>query len=212
MVAPQILPSDIWEKEAPAEYDKNTNTIFFRLGYDPDKDCDGWIVHEMIHAHLASINFEDNYNPPIVEYPFNDIERYAFTWQFVYLLEIQRIHFVGDIKNVMPWEFDRFGEHWAKKYFNVAKEKVRNDDEDIPPSSIHGGGRFDSSIDLQLEEKFREIVDNAKKKFLANNSLQSNTDLKQHDKTIAIQTGLGCIWAAIIIATVIIATAVAYTL
>lgn len=212
MVIPQICPSDIWEKDAPAEYDVNTNTIYFRLGYDPNSDCDGWIVHEMIRAYLASINFEDNYNPPIVEYPFNDIERYAFTWQFVYLLEIQRIHFVGDIKNVMPWEFDRFGEHWAKKYFNVAKEKVRNDDEDIPPSSIHGGGRFDSSVDLQLEEKFREIVNNAKKKFLAEYPQWSNKDLMQKDKGSLIQDNHGCIWVATIIAIVVIAIVVAYTL
>ena len=48
-----------WKKEDPTEYDISKDTIRVRSTYDIDNDPEGWIVHERIHAYLASIKFED---------------------------------------------------------------------------------------------------------------------------------------------------------
>lgn len=152
------------QKNDPTTFCPESKTILVRSDYDVQSDPHGWIVHEKIHAYLASINFKDNYNVPLVVYPNNDAERYAYTWQFVYLLEIGRINGLEGIRQIMPWKFKRYGDEWAKRYFYTAQIKSRNDDPDLPPTMIHQGGRLDSSFDLQLEEKFRKLVEEAKAK------------------------------------------------
>lgn len=195
----------------PTFYDIDSKKIYVRPDYDIANDPDGWIVHERIHAYLASIHFEDNYNPPLVVYPFNDVEKYAYTWQFVYLLETGRIESISDIKTFMPWKFYRYGEAWANDYFQRALIKVRNEDPKMPPAMIHGGGRLESNAELQLEEKFREIVDDAKRRILpilsSNVEQKKQTSVKQNDGYRK-----GCVTTLIATAILIIAIAVYYTL
>lgn len=152
------------KKKDPTFYDAESKKIFVRNDYGIDEDVYGWIVHEKVHLYLDSIHFEDNYNPPLIEYPFNEIERHAYTWQFVFLLETMRVRCLDDIKKIMPWKFERYGDEWAKKYFNLANLKMIDDDPNIPPTMIHGGGRLESNAELLLEEVFRDIVEEAKAK------------------------------------------------
>lgn len=196
-----------WKKEDPTEYDISKDTIRVRSTYDIDNDPEGWIVHERIHAYLASIKFEDNNKT----YPFNDVERHAFTWQFVYLLETGRVKSIDNIEFFMPWKFERYGDEWANDYFSRALAKVRNDDPDMPPNIIHGGGRFESCAELQLEEIFREIVDDAKRK----NSLKSFSTVEESSRASVKQndsSGKGCIVVIVLIVILTIALAVYCTL
>ena len=200
-----------WKKEDPTEYDESTDTIFVRSTYDIENDPEGWLVHERIHAYLASIKFEDNYNPPLIEYPFNNVERHAYTWQFVYLLETSRVKSIDNIEFFMPWKFERYGDEWANDYFNKALAKVRNDDPDMPPNIIHGGGRFESCAEQQLEEIFREIVDDAKRK----NSLKSFSTVEENSQASVKQndsSGKGCIVVIVLIVILTISLAVYCTL
>lgn len=207
----KIIDFTQWKKEDPTEYDESTDTIFVRSTYDIENDPEGWLVHERIHAYLASIKFEDNYNPPLIEYPFNNVERHAYTWQFVYLLETSKVKSIGEVELIMPWKFDRYGEAWANDYFKRALIKVRNEDPKMPPTMIHGGGRLESNAELQLEEKFREIVDDAKRRILptlsSNVEQKRQTSVKQHD-----DYRKGCVTTLIATAILIIAIAVYYTL
>jgi len=188
-----------WAKEDPTEYDISKDVIRVRSTYDIDNDPEGWIVHERIHAYLASIKFEDNNKT----YPFNDVERHAFTWQFVYLLETGRVKSIDNIEFFMPWKFERYGDEWANDYFSRALAKVRNDDPDMPPNIIHGGGRFESCAEQQLEEKFRAIVDDAEL-----NILQTAGENGQASVTQKESNGMGCMKAFVVIAILIIALAV----
>ncbi|MBR5412096.1 MAG: hypothetical protein IK114_03505 [Fibrobacter sp.] len=198
----------VWKKLDPTEYDVKTDSINVRSNYDVQKDPDGWIVHEKIHAYLASVHFEDNYNPPLVEYPFNDVERYAFTWQFVFLLETKRIDSISDIEKIMPWKFEKFGDKWANLYFQLARERYINDDPSSHPKMIIQGGAMHPWKDIQLEEMFREIVDNAKQNFsLINLDEDRKSALKENDTS-----DKGCIKIAIIIAIILISIAVYCTL
>jgi len=200
-----------WAKEDPTEYDISKDVIRVRSTYDIENDPEGWIVHERIHSYLASINFNDNYNPPLIEYPLNDVERHAFTWQFVYLLETGRIKTLEDVELFMPWKFERYGEKWANDYFNRAQAKMRNDDPNMPPNMIHGGGWLEPCSELQLEEVFREIVDDAKR----NNSLKSSSTANENRQISVKQndsSGKGCIAAIVVITFIGIALAVYYTL
>ena len=199
----QIKPKKEWDerKDDPTEYDHLSETIFVRGDYDINKD-----VHEKIHAYLDSIHFEDNYNPPLVEYPFNEVERFAYTWQFVYLLETRRIKSVADIKEIMPWKFVRFGEDWAKKYYKNAQVKSS------PSSLFHGGGRFESYAELELEKAFREIVDEAKQKCQPAPTFSKRTNNIKKSLPRKADTNIqGCIIAVIIIA-IIIVIAIIYSL
>ena len=192
-----------WKKEDPTEYDISKDSVRVRSTYDIENDPEGWIVHERIHAYLASIKFEDNDKT----YPFNDVERHAFTWQFVYLLETSRVKSIDNIEFFMPWKFERYGDEWANDYFNKALAKVRNDDPDMPPNLIHGGGRFESCAELQLEENFRAIVDDAKRK----NSLKSFSTVEENSRASVKQndsSGKGCIGVIVLIVILAIALAV----
>ena len=192
-----------WKKEDPTEYDKLTDTISVRSTYDIENDPEGWIVHERIRAYLTSIKFEDDNK----SYPFNDVERHAFTWQFVYLLETGRVKTVDGIELFMPWKFERYGEKWANDYFNRALAKVRNDDPDMPPNMIRGGGRFESCAELQLEENFRAIVDDAKLNIPQTVDENGQTSVTQNESK-----GKGCIVAVVAVVIIIILIAVCYTL
>ena len=188
-----------WKKEDPTEYDISKDKIRVRSTYDIDNDPEGWIVHERIHAYLASIKFEDNNKT----YPFNDVERHAFTWQFVYLLETGRVKSIDNIEFFMPWKFERYGDEWANDYFNKALAKVRNDDPDMPPNMIHGGGRFESCAELQLEENFRAIVDDAKLNIPQTVDENGQKSVPQNESN-----GKGCTTAFVVISILIIALAV----
>ena len=209
VVNPLIKIIDVtqWKKEDPTEYDGLADTIFVRSTYDIENDPEGWLVHERIHAYLASINFEDNDK----SYPFNNVERHAYTWQFVYLLELGWVKTINDIERFMPWKFKRYGEEWANDYFNRAQAKIRNDNPNIPPNMIHGGGKFESCAELQLEEIFREIVDDAKRKISPKSSSRvdekSQTSVEQNNTN-----GKGCIAAIVVVAILTIALAVYCTL
>lgn len=192
-----------WRKKDPTEYDESTDTIFVRSTYDIENDPEGWIVHEQIHAYLASIKFEDNNK----SYPFNDVERHAFTWQFVYLLETGRVKTIEDVEFFMPWKFERYGADWANDYFNRAQVKVRNSNPNMPPNIIHGGGRFESCAEQQLEGIFRAIVDDAKLNIPQTVGENGQTSVTQNESN-----GMGGMKALVVIAILIIALAVYCTL
>ena len=111
----------------------------------------------------------------------------------------------------MPWKFFRYGEAWSNDYFQRALIKGRNEDPKMPPAMIHGGGRLESNAELQLEEKFREIVDDAKRRILpilsSNVEQKRQTSVKQND-----DYRKGCVTTLIATAILIIAIAVYYTL
>lgn len=173
----KIINTNEWfsQKEDPTCYDSENDIIYVRSDYDEKTDPYGWIVHEKIHAYLFSIKFEDNLKPPLVKYPFNESERYAFTWQFVYLLETKQIQSLDNIKLIMPWKFEWHGNEWAKKYFNEAKIKARSDYYDTP-LMIH---LSESNYERQLEDAFRKIVDDAKTFFKKAKSNPQITDTTQ---------------------------------
>lgn len=125
MVTPKIEVSNSWDaqKQDPTEFDAELNVIRVRGDYDADLDLCGWIVHEKVHAYLASINYQDDYNPPVIQYPFNSVERMAYTWQFIYLIKANLALCLGDIKKMMPWKFERFGNKWAEEYWENALGK-----------------------------------------------------------------------------------------
>jgi hypothetical protein len=183
-------------KQDPTFYDNELKTIFVRPDYSKDEDSYGWIVHEKIHAYLASINFKDNYNPPLVEYPYNEVERYAFTWQFVFLLETKKIRSIDDIERIMLWKFDRFGDEWANKYFKDAQTYARDCDPSRPPSTIVLSG---SSLDQQLEDVFRNIVNDAKRKSCAINDFRPKAYATQEKSEVSKQNNLFYLRAVITI-------------
>ena len=177
------------EKQDPAFFDKEMETIFVRPDYDIDEDIGGWIVREQIHAYLDSIHFEDNYNPPLVVCPYNDVEKYACIWQFVYLLEIKRIHSLESLRRVMPWKFQLYGDKWARKYLKEAYLLANlNDDPTMPPNMIVQGGPTQSWEDANLENHFRKIVDDAKKKYYTthNEEMKSTTNSVENGNSFVL--------------------------
>lgn len=163
----QILICDylFWTKQDPTEFDAKSNTIRVRSNYDVELDSCGWLVHERIRALLHDAGFVDDYNPPLIQYPDNAVERMAYTWQFVYLIESRLVKNLNDIKQMMPWKFERYGDEWAKKYWSYAKTIAKDDDPDMPPSMMYEGGRLNPPWGEQrYEESFRCIVEEAKAK------------------------------------------------
>lgn len=65
----------------PTEYDDASQTIRVSSDYDYISDPTGWMRHEVQHHKLIVCNFRDDE----YEYPYNAVEKQAYTEQFKYL-------------------------------------------------------------------------------------------------------------------------------
>ena len=78
-----IIPSEEWgPKKDATQYDADNHIIQIRSDYPWQQDPVGWIVHELVHYN-AKTGWDGDEDHP---YPFNPIERKAYTEQFKYLI------------------------------------------------------------------------------------------------------------------------------
>jgi hypothetical protein len=89
----KIISFILWgNKKDPTEYDYESKTIRIRDDYRQQMSkynpiTHHWVVHEFAH-HLVSVKYGKDYiinNSP--HYPDNAIERFAYAYQFYYLMQ-----------------------------------------------------------------------------------------------------------------------------
>jgi len=75
-----IIPKEKWQegKNDPTEFSADENVVRVRSDYDYKKDPLNWMKHELIHYLLHKKGVKDDKK----EYPTNNIERVAYTYQF----------------------------------------------------------------------------------------------------------------------------------
>lgn len=75
-----IIPKEKWQegKNDPTEYDSADRVVRVRSDYDYKKDPLNWMKHELIHYLLHKKGSKDDGK----EYPTNNTERVAYTYQF----------------------------------------------------------------------------------------------------------------------------------
>jgi len=79
--APRIVVDDstFEGKTDPTQYSDDDNVIYVKSTYDVKNDPEAWIVHELIHGKRIP---DDG-----AEYPYNKVERIAYTEQFTELIK-----------------------------------------------------------------------------------------------------------------------------
>ena len=75
-----IVKKEDWPegKNDPTEFDSDDNVVRIRSDYDYKKDPLNWMKHELIHYLLYKKGSKDDGK----EYPTNNTERVAYTYQF----------------------------------------------------------------------------------------------------------------------------------
>lgn len=105
----KVISLILWgSKKDPTEYDYPTQTIRIREDYfkqmgRKDPLSHHWMFHEFAHYLLVEKYGKDYITSTTGMYPDNRIERFAFAYQFYYLMETRTCNTLDDLFSKDPF-------------------------------------------------------------------------------------------------------------